>query len=69
MYYNIILQLLHCKNFVIQLIREWIIQTVHAVSSKFESNAITSKVVCKVMVPGGILKSGTIIRECNTQKI
>ena len=29
---------------------------------------MTSKVVCKVMASGGTLKSGTLIRECNTEK-
>ena len=42
---------------------QWILKTVHAVSSKFEYNATTSKVVCKAMASGGIFKSGTIIRE------
>ena len=27
-----------------------------------------SKVVCKVMVSGAMLKSGTIVRECNNEK-
>ena len=29
---------------------------------------MTSNVVCKVMVPGEIPKSGTIIKECNSKK-
>ena len=29
---------------------------------------VTSKVFCKVMVSGGMLKGGTLIRECNTEK-
>ena len=32
-------------------------------------NNFITKVVCKSMVSGGILKSGAIIRECNTKKI
>ena len=48
--------------------QERIIKTVRAVSSKFECNAMTSKIVSKVIVSGGILKSGTINRECNAGK-
>ena len=48
--------------------QERIIKKVHAVSSKFECNAMTSKIVSKVIVSGGILKSGTINRECNAGK-
>ena len=51
-----------------KLSQKWIIKTVHSVSNKLECNTITSKVLCKVMVPGRILKNGTIIRECNTKK-
>ena len=32
-----------------------------------KDNAMTSKVVCKVMASGGIFKSG-IIRECHSEK-
>ena len=45
-----------------------IIKTVHAVSSKFECNAMTSKVICKVLVLCGIPKSVTIIRDFNNKK-
>ena len=51
-----------------ELAQEWIIKTVHSVSSKIEDNAMTSKVVSKVMLSGGILKSGTFIREYNIKK-
>ena len=40
---------------------------VHAISGRFECNVMTSKVICKVMVSSGILKNGSIIRECNTE--
>ena len=43
-------------------------KTFHTVSSKFEGNAMTSKVVYKVMVSGGTIKSATIIRDGNTEK-
>ena len=44
------------------------IQKVHAVSTKFECNAMIAKVVCRVMVSGAILKSDTIIKMLNTIK-
>ena len=53
----------YCDNW-----QEWIIKTVHAVSSKFEGNVVTSKFVSKVVV--SILKKnliaiskGTIIKR------
>ena len=46
-----------------------IIKTVHALLGKFKCNAMVSKVICKVMALGGILKSGTIIIECKLRKI
>ena len=48
--------------------QEWIIKTVQIVSSKFECNATISKVVSKSMVSSGILKSGNVIRDYNTEK-
>ena len=48
--------------------QEWIIKTVQIVSSKFECNAMTSKVVSKSMVSSGILKNGNVIRDYNTKK-
>ena len=51
-----------------QLTQEWIIKTVNAVSSKVECNTITSELVSKGMVSRGVLKSGTIVRECSTGK-
>ena len=47
---------------------EWIIGTLYTVPSQFQCNAMTSKIAGKVMVSGGILRGGTIIRECNTKK-
>ena len=34
-----------------------------------KENAVASKVVCKVMDSGGMLKGCNIIRQCNTEKM
>ena len=44
-----------------QLIQEGTIKTVQTTSIKVGCNAINSKVVCKVTIPGGIHESGAII--------
>ena len=50
------------------LSQEYIITTLHAVSSIFKRNEMISKVASKVVASCGILKNGTITRECITEK-
>ena len=48
------------SNTVIVTTDTKMVKTFHAIWSKFECNGMSSKVVCKVMISGSILKSGTI---------